>query len=129
MTPKDAAVWKEIKATKLTDIAARAQDHNHWDADTTKRAVEWYRRYLFLCYRHKGPVLGIVPEADEIWHAHILFTDRYRDDCKRIFKRFLDHLPTTPRVTKTQQLLMDTTEDWYVEEFGESPPPLKKPCY
>ena len=31
--------------------------------------------------------------VDELWHAHILDTRAYRDDCYRIFGFFYDHYP------------------------------------
>lgn len=31
--------------------------------------------------------------VDKIWHAHILDTRAYRDDCEQVFGRFIDHYP------------------------------------
>lgn len=52
-----------------------------------------YRKFLSLHLVH--PDADIVPckIVDEMWHRHILDTRAYREDCKAIFGRFLDHFP------------------------------------
>ena len=52
-----------------------------------------YRRFLALHLAY--PDAEIVPckLVDHIWHQHILDTAAYRNDCDRIFGRFLDHFP------------------------------------
>jgi len=52
-----------------------------------------YRRFLTLkCFY---PSVALVPSkmVDEIWHAHILDTRAYREDCHTVFGRFIDHYP------------------------------------
>jgi|GEM_PF-1847883 len=36
-------------------------------------------------------------DADEVWHAFILFTEHYRVFCRDVVGRFLDHTPFTSR--------------------------------
>ncbi len=57
------------------------------------RAVVLYRQFLMLHLLY--PTKALVPTRiiDAIWHAHILDTAKYREDCERIFGRFLDHFP------------------------------------
>jgi hypothetical protein len=56
-------------------------------------SVRLYRMFLALKILHSRQ--RFVPSApvDEIWHAHILMTDKYRRDCKLLFGRYLDHDP------------------------------------
>ena len=52
-----------------------------------------YRRFLTLkCFY---PAIALVPSkaVDAIWHAHILDTRAYREDCNQVFGRFIDHYP------------------------------------
>jgi hypothetical protein len=51
-----------------------------------------YRNFLYLCGA-TGEVIVPTPELDKIWHAHLLDTVKYREDCERIFGFFLDHYP------------------------------------
>ena len=55
--------------------------------------IEKYRRFLKL--RAMYPEKSIVPtkEIDEVWHAHILDTVKYADDCEVCFGYFLHHFP------------------------------------
>jgi hypothetical protein len=52
-----------------------------------------YRRFLALHLAF--PDVDVVPckLVDEMWHRHILDTAAYREDCQKIFGRFLDHFP------------------------------------
>lgn len=55
---------------------------------------EMYRHYLYL--RRKYANQGRLPpseDIDEFWHAHILDTKAYREDCRVIFGEYLDHYP------------------------------------
>lgn len=62
-------------------------------------AAEWdmgeleYRR--FLTPKRFYPSVALVPSktVDAIWHAHILDTRAYREDCQQVFGRFIDHYP------------------------------------
>ena len=62
-------------------------------------AAEWdmaeleYRRFLTL--KRFYPSVALVPSktVDAIWHAHILDTRAYREDCQQVFGRFIDHYP------------------------------------
>ncbi len=52
-----------------------------------------YRCFLKLCGWHPGT--SVVPTAaiDQVWHAHLLDSAKYRTDCMAVFGRFLDHFP------------------------------------
>ncbi|MEL7354047.1 MAG: glycine-rich domain-containing protein-like [Cyanobacteria bacterium J06560_5] len=64
-----------------------------WSLQRATQAIEQYRRFLFLLYKY--PDEKIVPsrETDEVWHTHILDTSKYREDCDRLFGKFMDHWP------------------------------------
>ena len=46
--------------------------------------------------------------VDQVWHAHILFTQEYTEFCNRIIGTYVHHQPTTTSVVKQG-----------VREFGE----------
>jgi hypothetical protein len=60
------------------------------DAD---QGVSYYRAFLKLCAAY--PERSIVPtmKVDEVWHAHIGDTAKYREDCQHVFSKPLDHFP------------------------------------
>lgn len=51
-----------------------------------------YQRYLALC-AHYADIGMVSTGVDQIWHAHMLITDRYQDVCEQILGQFLHHLP------------------------------------
>ncbi|WUI00257.1 hypothetical protein OHR68_00045 [Spirillospora sp. NBC_00431] len=61
--------------------------------EVADEAVGLYRGFLKLCVRYPGK--AIVPNRviDRVWHAHMVDTAKYREDCLRIAGRPLDHWP------------------------------------
>ena len=83
-----------LKRLNLTAIMARVQREQGWTAAEAGDAELWYRRFLQLSLeRGSKPFYAITEQADHVWHAHILFTRKYRQDCERIFGGYLDHTP------------------------------------
>jgi hypothetical protein len=86
------------------------------------RGVELYRCFLKLCKRY--PNTPIVPsrQIDQIWHAHISDTAKYRVDCDTIFGRPLDHFPYAGmRGPEDERALRDNyanTRRLFAAEFG-----------
>lgn len=52
-----------------------------------------YRRFLTL--KKLYPAVELVPSKliDTFWHAHILDTRSYHDDCQRVFGTYIHHYP------------------------------------
>ncbi|MEO1401984.1 MAG: hypothetical protein AAFV72_12150 [Cyanobacteria bacterium J06635_1] len=64
-----------------------------WTLERVTRAVELYRRFLFLNYLYDDRPIVPSREIDQVWHTHILDTAKYREDCDTLFGRFMDHWP------------------------------------
>lgn len=73
---------------KLTQTTEAEMTVEQWDAGELE-----YRRFLSLKQWYPG--ISLVPSklVDKIWHAHILDTRAYREDCNNVFGRFIDHYP------------------------------------
>jgi hypothetical protein len=81
-----------------------------------------YKKFLTLNVvrpeEHHVPTKAI----DKMWHAHILFTKKYREDCIHLFTRFIDHFPAvggskSERAVMSQQFKM--TCELYRKLFDE----------
>lgn len=133
LTRQQAAALKRINAIELGDILVRASTRAKWTSAQNRLAEKWYRGYLWLSYLHgKRPVFGIVAEADELWHAHIVYTKRYRQDCRRVFGEFLDHNPVHKMPARVYNANIAQAARWYGLEFrqafqagGGAPPPAR----
>jgi len=115
---------------ELDDILARVKKERHWTVAEAREAKLWYRRFLWLSYQSRGrPISAISAKSDYLWHGHIVFTRRYRDDCERVFHQFLDHTPGTGRSQRLTGLQLKRARALYVKAFGSAPRDIEMPCY
>lgn len=78
-----------------------------WPADAAEQAIENYRAFLKQAHAYRkqraaeeheeagGQGHGPAPDpvTDVVWHTHILFTEKYHQDCKDLFGEYLHHRP------------------------------------
>ncbi|WP_219932527.1 hypothetical protein [Microbulbifer sp. YPW1] len=105
---------------KVTQTAEAEMTEEAWD-----KGEEEYRRFLTLKQMYPG--VSLVPSklVDQVWHAHILDTRAYRQDCNTVFGRFIDHYPYFGIYGEDdQQALQDSfdqTIELYERHFGPYP--------
>jgi hypothetical protein len=93
-----------------------------WTLEQATRAIEQYRRFLFL--NHLYPNHQIVPsrEIDRVWHTHILDTAKYREDCEHLFGQFVDHWPYFGMQDEADRQALDQafaqTQALFEQHFG-----------
>lgn len=58
------------------------------------RAIERYRKFLWLHVKYWGEHFSPPIDIDEVWHSHILDTDAYGRDCAALFPATLRHRPS-----------------------------------
>jgi hypothetical protein len=121
-----AAMWREIDALDFERIKAKLlhRHHGKMTAQAVARAEAGYRQFLKMAAKY--PEEPVVPseEVDEFWHMHILDTQRYGDDCERIFGRFMHHDPYIgidgPEDEARLQEAADRSHALFMREFGEA---------
>lgn len=96
LSAQSLACMGKLKALNLSPIAAylmKPQNGYGWCWRQALQAIGRYKTFLFVCYLY--PQIRLVPtqEIDCVWHAHILHTRRYRQDCQWLFGYFIDHEP------------------------------------
>jgi hypothetical protein len=73
----------------IDDIVEQVRAEQGWSAD----AAEGHRR-AYIAFLSNPATRGRPDVAvDAIWHAHILWTRRYRQDCEALVGHFIDHEP------------------------------------
>lgn len=93
---QDADVVAKVRSLDLGPILytlIEKPDGPRWSPARAKTAEKWYRRFLFLVAKYPNEVIVPTKEVDEIWHAHILDTRKYEQDCEHIFGGYLHHFP------------------------------------
>lgn len=81
-----------------------------WSEQEVEQAISAYRQFLkdVLNYRMQdqnapsdiGPAPN--PVVDIVWHTHILFTQKYHEDCANIFGEYIHHMPRVDPIPSGQ---------------------------
>jgi len=122
LTRSDRTAHTRIYGLNLKQIMVSIRKKERWSAKRAKDAEHWYKNFLWMCYlNRKRPVAALGRDADIVWHNHILDTVRYRDDCDKIFRGYLDHRPFFGKLTKADEEAVEETIEEAIELFGSLP--------
>jgi len=64
-----------------------------WTREFVERVELEYKRFLALLAKYPQEPIAPGREVDRFWHAHILDTQKYVEDCERVFGHYLHHFP------------------------------------
>jgi hypothetical protein len=103
-TNLDLEIFQYIQNLDLHYLVRRITNGLKWKVADAEEAVRKYKNFLLLKYLHPDLKAVPTPEIDEAWHAHILHTQEYMQDCERIFGSYLHHRPSSH--TQEEQELM-----------------------
>ena len=123
-------LWHDIAAFSLDDPTAvfkfsdRLARENSWSLAYTQRAIEEYKRFVYLAMRSGHPVTPSVA-VDQVWHLHLTYTESYWTElCGEVLERPLHHGPTKGGKAEGSKF-----NDWYArtlasyeDAFGHAPP-------
>ena len=126
----------EIDALNLECIIFKLVRSQEWSLEEANEGVRQYKMFLRLIAKNrleKKLSDGIAPftnTIDEVWHAHILDTQKYFDDCERIFGEYIHHYPYSGMIdemdVQDQKERLGKTLAFCAEEFGEIPIEIDK---
>jgi len=130
MTIQQEAVWKKLQAFELDapdsslTFSMRLARENAWSKAYTQRAIEEYKRFLFMCCVSDHPV-SPSHVVDEVWHFHLTYTKSYWIDlCQNTLGKSIHHTPTkggnSERQKHNNQYI--GTKDLYQQLFGHKAP-------
>lgn len=82
-----------IKQLDLGPIKYKLVYEYDWSREEADAMEIHYKAFLHLAKKY--PKKAIVPskKLDEMWHMHILDTQKYTEDCQNIFGKLLHHFP------------------------------------
>jgi len=103
----------------LDDVVTRFALEHDAPIEVVKELERELKRFLTLCSLNPQKDYGMAGPVDELWHAFIVDTKRYRDFCAQVAGRFVHHVPgsTEGALAGYVQFLDD-----YERFFGESAP-------
>jgi hypothetical protein len=90
----DMQLDHNIRMLDLECIAYKVCRDELWDVNRVDRVELEYRAFLQIL-KESGTHGLIAPtnEVDIFWHHHILDTEKYINDCQKIFGYYLHHYP------------------------------------
>jgi len=118
------AVIGQLDLAPIRRKIADPHDGYGWTEEHADDIEKAYRRLLTLRAMYPALPLAPTPDIDRFWHAHILDTRKYAQDCAAIFGEFLHHNPHLGLCNDLPDLqrAAATLRDLYEREFGESMP-------
>jgi hypothetical protein len=78
-----AELWERLnnysfdKPDHQVPLSTKIAREHHWDALYTQRVIDEYKKFVFLAMT-AGHLVVPSDEVDQVWHAHMLYTDEYR---------------------------------------------------
>lgn len=106
-------------------FSRRLARENKWDYDFGQRAIEEYRKFIFLCCISPQ---GASPSKviDEVWHLHLIYTQNYWEEfCGKTLNRNIHHYPSAGGLQEKEkhENWRTDTLDLYRNTFQTEPPP------
>lgn len=96
-----------------------------WPRAFVEHVETQYRRYLTLVAKYPREAIAPDKDVDRFWHAHILDTRKYIDDCESVFGYYLHHFPYFGmRGVEDAAALAEAgkrSRELYEAEFGAAP--------
>jgi len=126
-TKPEQHVIAAIQALDLESVKLKVMDAElgeGWTREYADSIEAAYKNYLTMLAKYPDDIEDILisKDVDELWHAHILHTKKYADDCQKIFGNFLHHDPQ-PRERSSADIqkrsaLVEKTRRLYQQESG-----------
>lgn len=117
-----AALDLEPIKFKLMD----AEEGHGWSHEKVERLELDYKRFLTLLAKYPDMQIAPSKDIDRFWHAHILDTMKYAEDCQSTFGTFLHHFPYFGMRGADDAAALaraaDAMNSIYQREFGEAMP-------
>ena len=130
MNLKNADLWDKLQRFGFDEPATtfrfvdRLAKENHWSLERATRAIDEYRRFLYLAATAGHPV-SPPDEVDQVWHLHLMYTRSYWEHlCKQTLGMTLHHEPTRGGSDETAKFAdwYARTLESYADAFGHAPP-------
>jgi len=127
---RDELLWQSINNFKIDDpdsnfsFSKRLARDNNWSSEFAQRAIEEYKKFIYLCCICKEPITPS-DSVDQVWHLHLTYTKSYWIDlCKNTIKKQIHHNPTKGGQSERSKFknCYDKTFEEYIKEFRSHPP-------
>ena len=127
LTAKPEEAVAAIHALDLESVKLKVMDAElgeGWTRAYANSIEAAYKTWLTMLVKYPDNAEDILvsKDVDEFWHAHILHTRKYAEDCQNVFGSFLHHNPhighRTTADAERQAALAEKTRSLYQRERG-----------
>ena len=96
MSNIDMMLWARISKINFQLIENDLTRIFGWSHSKCEDIIAEYKKFMYLCITNTDKTKSMIPskDVDEVWHAHILRTEKYVSDCNIVGKKYIHHLPT-----------------------------------
>lgn len=123
----DLILWQKIEQFDLIfpqseyGFATRLSFENDWTAYFTLKAIEEYKKFMFLAAT-ANQMVSPSEIVDIVWHQHLIFTESYKEFCTILGKK-TEHIPSTHNKEEKETFLRakNQTKKLYEQNFGSQP--------
>jgi hypothetical protein len=82
-----------VNTLEFTMLRSKLVEEHGWTTEFCDDVELLYRQFLALTARYPDRKVCPTGPIDEFWHAHILDTRAYAQDCQVVFGEYLHHFP------------------------------------
>lgn len=130
MIEKEKQLWEKITQFQFDDekidfnFSNRLARENNWTISYSKKVIEEYKKFIFLCCITKT---GVTPsdEVDQVWHLHLTYSKSYWIDlCQNTLEKEIHHNPTKGGQNEANKFddYYTKTKEEYKKIFQINPP-------
>ena len=124
MTEKERALWEAICRFSFEEtieeygFETRLAYENKWTHYVTKKAIEEYKKFIFLA-SISNQMVSPSEIVDIVWHQHLIFSKSYEKLCQIAGKK-IEHIPSThnPHNHSVFKAAQEHTTTLYESYFG-----------
>jgi hypothetical protein len=84
---------QKVANLDFTMLKRKLVQENGWAPDFCDEAEDLYKKFLALNLHYPDRKICPTGPIDTFWHAHILDTRAYTQDCEALFGHYLHHFP------------------------------------
>lgn len=118
------AAVEKVRALDFTMLKQKLVSEGR-TSEMVDEMEDLYRKFLALNVRYYGEKICPTGAIDDFWHAHILDTKAYLNDCATIFPGYLHHYPYFGLRGPDDKADLDkafaTSVDLFIRHFGIDP--------
>lgn len=122
----------DLSMVKMKLCLPKEKEGKGWTPGFADDCEKFYKMFLKLHVLTDRNDIVPTKTIDEMWHAHILDTRKYHEDCQTIFGHYLHHFPyfglRGEQDAKNLKAAFAKSEDLFMRFFGTSHSDLSSLC-